>query len=60
LAASINGPLVSRALKNHIRQVQPFFAEADLSTGDARHIEQIVDQPDHLFDLALHDLSQVF
>ena len=35
------------------RQVDDFLAQLDLAPADARHVEQVVDQPGHVLDLAL-------
>ena len=57
-AASISGRLVSTARSHDRRQLDALAAQLDLAARDARHVEQVVDQPHQVVDLALDDLAR--
>ena len=40
------------------RELDALFAQLDLASRDAAHVEQVVDQPRHLADLALQHLGR--
>jgi hypothetical protein len=42
------------------RQLDPFALQRQPCTGDARDVEQVVDEANHVPDLALDDLAFAF
>ena len=49
------GRLVSMAERTMKREIERLALHVDHAARDARHFEQIVDQPNEVADLALHD-----
>ena len=45
-----------RALASTVRELDGLAAQLDLAACDARHVQQVVDQPHQVVDLALDDL----
>jgi hypothetical protein len=43
---------------DHAAERDPLAAQLELALGDARHVEQVVEQPGHLGHLALDDLAR--
>ncbi len=41
-----------------LAQVDRVGLQLDIAAGDARHVHQVVDQADHLLDLAVHHLQR--
>ena len=41
----------------HDRDLDSLLAELDFATSDAGHLEEVVDEPHHVVDLALHELA---
>ena len=42
--------------RDHVGEIHAALAQLDLAARDARDVQQVVDQPHHVVDLALHDL----
>ena len=51
---SSTGRLVSIAALTIARQIERFLLDVDDPARDARHLEQVVDEPDQVMDLPLH------
>ena len=44
--------------RDHLTERDALQPELDLAAGDARDLQQVVDQPDHVVDLPVHDLER--
>jgi hypothetical protein len=55
--ASTRRPAGLDRVLQHREQVDPLRPELDLALGDAADVEQVVDQVDHLLELALDDVA---
>jgi hypothetical protein len=51
------GAIVFTGQTHQLSQVDDILMEGDLAAGDARHVEQIVEQAAHVGDLAVDDLA---
>ena len=58
-AAVASGAIDSTAVRHQLSQIVRFTTQLDLVGGDARHVEQIVDEAHQLSDLAFDDVTCV-
>ena len=53
------GTVVFHREPRELRQVETLLVERDQSAGDSRDVKQVVDQPAHVGDLAIHHVANL-